>query len=317
MTMTARGALRMVLAAAAAMAAGAAQAQVSVQDTLWAQTRARLGALNLSIYDATPDDGVAASFRFLDAANAWRTFTYIGVYAPSDSNEDLAFRDQMTFAPHAEPVVAGVQSVGIFTADGFRGAGGAWGLASNEIGAQGQARGLDRAFSAHAGLSSTATGLNSPTFRNLVLGPGTGVRLSAYGITEAWLGIYGESASAYVELMAEFSAPDAMGVYQPALAQRSYDWLHSYLDQDSPEMAMPYDRLVKVMDQRALTLSFENLTDAEMVGRVRFMANGDGVSMVPEPGAAWLLLVGLPLLGRVAGGRHVRRAAGCSQKAQA
>lgn len=286
----------------ASVACSAVAAEAQVQDTLWSQTRARLGQLSFSIYDAMPGDGVAPSLRFLDSASAWRTLTSIDVYVPSSDADSLAFRNEVTFAAHQDPLRAGVQSVGIFTADGFRGAGGAWGLASNEIGAQGQAWGLDRAFNAHAGLSSTATSNISPTFRNLVLGPGTGVSLSAYGITEAWLGLYGEYAWAQAQLLAEFSAPDADGVYQAALAQRSNDTIVSYLDQNSWQLAAPYDGLVKVIDQRQLSLSFENLTAADMVGRVRFSADGQGASAmpVPEPAAAWLLLAGLPLLGWMA-----------------
>jgi hypothetical protein len=111
---------------------------------------------------------------------------------------------------------------------------------------------------------------------------------------------------ANAELMAEFSPADASGVFQSGLASRQTDVIASELYQGSPEMALPYNGLVKVIDQRTLLVSFENLSETEVVGRVRYMVNVEGASLVPEPQVAWLLLTGLPLLGWTAKRRRAK-----------
>ena len=47
-----------------------------------------------------------------------------------------------------------------------------------------------------------------------------------------------------------------------------------------------------------MSLTYENLTDQEQVGRVRFSsrASGEALAPVPEPQAWALMLLGLPLL---------------------
>jgi hypothetical protein len=150
-------------------------------------------------------------------------------------------------------------------------------------------------FDAHAGLSTSATGTLSPTFYNLVLGPGTGVRITGYGIAEAWLSTSGQQAIATTELYTSFSPRAADGSFQSALRRDDYDGVQVWLDQYDLAFQLPHDTLVKRTDERWLWLMHENLSDAEEIGRVRFAsyAYGSALAPVPEPSAWAVLLLGM------------------------
>lgn len=246
---------------------------------------------------------MAPSFAFLDAANAWRTQLYFDGYtvdADFNYDQEVVWLERTLYAAPSEPLALQGASVGVAEAEGLGVAGGAWAHDSVLVGAQGQAWSAGLHFSAFSGLSTTATGNLSPTFFNLVLAAGTGVRIRGYGITEAWLSESGEYASARVELFSRFSPRAVDGSYQHELRIDGYDELEPWIGKYDSVFQLPHERLVKYSDERWLSLSHENLSDAEQIGRVRFAAYADAGTQavpVPEPHRIWLLLAGLPLLG--------------------
>ena len=284
------------------MAVAAADAQ-----TL-AQSRARLQNLSYEIYDAVPSDGIAAQARFLDEANAWRTQLYFEAYRDDDqspyshySNDDyesVVSKDAMAYGAHRVPVTPQIESVGVYPTEGYGAAGGSWGSALPLVGAQGLSLARGVSFDAFAGFSTTATGNLSPTFYNLVLGAGTGVRIGGYGRAEVWLSDAGSWASAYVELFARFSPRAADGSFQNQLRVTRRDVVWVEIDLTDPAFQLPHDPLVKRVSERWMSLTYENLSDQEQIGRVRFSsaASGEAMAPVPEPQAWALMLLGLPLL---------------------
>lgn len=250
-----------------------------------------------TIYDATPGDGVAASAYFLDPVQAWRSYVFIGVndYAGNDMGFDFHVGFSAT-GPAPQPV--DVMS-GIWPVAGLGGAGGSWVAATGQVGAQGGSSAAGIGYYASAGLSTTATEQLSPTFYNLVLGAGTGVVISAEGCTEVWLSHQGEYASAYTDLYASFSPRAADGSYQSVLRKNVYDGRSAWLDATSPELGWlpPGTGLAYQQQKGSMQVTYENVSDAEQIGRVRFSAGVDGVALpaanVPEPQSAWMLLAGL------------------------
>lgn len=283
------------------MALAAADAQVL------SQSRARLQDLSFEIYDAVPNDGIDAQAWFMDETNAWRTHLYFEIYRDDDQSpfsyfagnyESLIYQEPVAYAAHQVPVTPKVDFVGVYEPEGFGAAGGAWGSALPMVGAQGQSLAPGVSFSAYAGFSTVGTANLSPTFYNLVLGAGTGVRIGGYGMSEVWLSEAGAWATAYVELNARFSPRAGDGSFQPGLAEVRTDWIGTDIERTAYEFEEPHDTLVKRSDSRWMSVAHENLTEQQQIGRVRFSVSADGEALapVPEPHAGALMLLGLPLL---------------------
>lgn len=287
--------------AAALVAAGGGVSSADAA-VLAVQGRAQISYFAWSIYDADPNDGLAASMSFLDSTNAMRSLTSMYLYKTVDG-EEIQYSSKSTYSPSTNLVPIDTRAQ-VVRSDG---AGGSWVRPDSYMRAQGQVFDAGIGFNASAGFSTTATEGFSPTFYNLMLGPGTGVKLSAYGIAESWLaGGRGSYSGSYVQLFARFSAPAASGEYDPAHGITKSDRVSADLYADSPEVIANNGQLTLQMKQRNLNLTFENLTGQAMVGRIRALTDASGESLsvfapVPELGSAALLLLGasgLVMLGR-------------------
>ena len=282
------------------VACGALSLSVDANAAVLSQARAVVRSPTYTIYDATPSDGVAASAYFLDPAQAWRSQAYISVTNYVD--DELGFDEHLSYSPAGPTVLSSAQSAALWPAAGLGGAGGAYISTVGQVGAQGQSLAAGIGYSAFGGLSTTASGIISPTFYNLILGPGTGVTITAEGTAEVWLSHQGEYASAYTQLYATFSPRAADGSYQSVLRKNVYDNRSAWLDATSPELGWlpPGTGLAYQQQQGLMQVTYENLSDAEQIGRVRFSASADGLSLpaanVPEPQSAWMLLAGLACL---------------------
>lgn len=289
--------IRAVTAAALlATAAGQLQAQ-----TIVAQTRARLFSISLTVYDALPDDGIAPSVTFLDDVNAWRSYGYLGIYRQADQSDVLS-KKVLEFQPDARPLLpaATVAATWPIEGAGAAGASGFYPTSSVKVLAQGQIFDGGLGYTAHAGLSSTATGERSPTFYNMVLGVGTGVILNAWGQAEAWLNTSGSVAGSSAEVYSTFSDMGPSGQYQPMQAVTRRDAVDVYLDAAMPEVTGATTPLAYVTSTRLLSIMYANDTDHAQIGRVRFAADSYAESAplasVPEPSGFWLLSGGVPLI---------------------
>ncbi len=246
-----------------------------------------------SIYDANPDDGLAPSVSFLDAANAWRSLVQLELSYNVENGATIAVDSSTAYAAAgAEPAVlarsispsAGYSGAGIRSRDG--------GLVANIA-----LNGPGLSGSAYAGISSTATDIPSDTFYNLVLGPGTGLRMSTWSKVERWVtreyfSDRFDFAVAQVQLFTRFSRPDANGFYNAATRVASPVETLRIVGDGGDFSAAYY-----ATDTQQLSLQFENLTDGPLVGRIRVDARADastgGVAVIPEPGSAALMLLGV------------------------
>ena len=287
--------------AAALVAAGGGVSSADAA-VLAVQGRAQISYFAWSIYDADPNDGLAASMSFLDSTNAMRSLTTMSLYRTADG-EEIQSSSKSTYSPSTNLVPIDTRAQ-VVRSDG---AGGSWVRPDSYMRAQGQVFDAGIGFDASAGFSTTVTNGPLPTPYNLMLGPGTGVRLSAYGIAESWLASgRGAYSSSYAGLSTRFSLPTANGEYDPAHGIRQSDFVRADLDFASPEVIANNGLLTLKINQRSLNLTFENITAHAMVGRIGAFTDASGESLsvfapVPEPGSAALLLLGasgLVMLGR-------------------
>ena len=251
--------------------------------------RARSWDFSWSIYDANPNDGLAPSVSFLDPEHAWRSLAQL----------NLRVVDGAEIEGHsiANYVPAGsAPSDAAATIAHSAGSGGA-GVRSRDGGLSASIGLIDPGLSgsSHAGISSTATDRTSPTFYNLVLGPGTGLRMSTWSQVERWITRFGSDdfAGAQVALYTQFSPPDANGLYNAAARVFSPQRVASTYAFASDFGVGGYDS-----STTQLSLVFENLTSDVLVGRIRVSADANVLTdltptvAVPEPGSAALMLLG-------------------------
>lgn len=281
----------------------------SVSAAIVSQARAQLENLTYTIFDANPTDGLAPTAWFVDPINAFRTLASISIYRIADGSE-IANDEKLSFAVDADPLSPSLEHAAVYPVAGAGAAGGAWITAPGMIVAQGQVFDAGVGYSASSGLSTTGSGQISPTFYNLVLGPGTGVAISAKGTAYSWLSTGGEYANASAQLYARFSPQAADGSFQSGLQKITGDTVGVGLDSSSPPVIAAGGALAFVSDSRQLHLSYENLTAANHIGRVRFLASADGeglpAAVVPEPSTGVLLGLGvLSLFGLIRGRAQV------------
>ncbi|MDP1533775.1 MAG: PEP-CTERM sorting domain-containing protein [Rubrivivax sp.] len=279
---------RWIAAAAATMwLAGVASsyAQTSVMARAWSWDFA------WSIYDANPNDGLAPSVSFLDPVNAWRSFANVR-FEETTTGDLVAFESGSGFS------AAGVEPATVSKAVSSTALQGSAGIRSYDGGTAASIRldGPGLFGTAHAGISSTATGPLSATFYNLVLGPGTGLLMSTWAQVDRWLqpeSMTGrlDYADAYVELFTQFSRPDANGLYSASLRVQSPSVVSRVSGHGGDR---PF--VWHTTNREQLSLQFENLTDGPLVGRIRVSTNvfarSGAVAVVPEPASAALLFIG-------------------------
>lgn len=266
-----------------------------------AEAHASFTSLSFEVYDALPLDGLAPSIRFVDDAQRWRALTSYSVYDNATSTE-LAFLQDVTFGSTPTAFDRGIvsQPAGASTSSTiFKEV-----LLSADVWVQGS--GMEA--NSYAGISSSRAGLERPVLYNLLLGAGTGVRLTAVATTSVSVdtrpvaspgGDGYQFAFASSQLLATFSAPTATGAFDEDNAQVQTAEVTRWLDGSG--------MIEQDGATQTLSISFENLGSAEQIGRVRFESTVYAITAVPEPGTAAMWAAGVALLGLVARGRKPGR----------
>ncbi len=280
------------LAAVAALAVTlgsslSAQAQ-EAQGNSWIQLT------SVNIYNTDLGPGSNGSFRFYNSAQQLRALT--GVDQDNQSNySGLNFRNQVAYGLMTDlPNLPGATDT-LLTAFGM-GTGTANGTSTS---AASTLWALDRTSLGYAGVSTTATGTQTPGFWNLILGAHTGVVMSAQSHSEVWLRdrclVTCGDAIAIAQLFAQFGPESAVdpGLPDPSLLIRRRALNIADLDGSSVTGA---GGLLHVAFDRDLNLVFENLSDHEVMGRIRWDTQVIVNSAVPEPETYALMALGLGLL---------------------
>ncbi|MFN0185219.1 MAG: PEP-CTERM sorting domain-containing protein, partial [Aquabacterium sp.] len=153
---------------------------------------------------------------------------------------------------------------------------------------------INRLCLSTAGVATTATGIQDPGFWNMILAPHTRVIMDARSFVEVLLHDVCTTTCSFVfaqaQLRAEFG-PFTDGLPDSLVRRTSANTV--FLDSavlggtggvftDSSEMS--------------LHLVFENNTDQEVMGRIRWLVQVQAVTAVPEPGTYALMALGLVAL---------------------
>jgi MYXO-CTERM domain-containing protein len=250
-----------------------------------ATAQATLTGITFEVYDAIPTDTIAPSVTFWNDVDRWRTLVqpYGGLNGELVIST-VVYRPVFDASGEAEQIVnvggsagGSAQGVNLWAASG--------------------ASAYGYSFTGYAGVSSTATGQVLQGFYNMILGVGTGVRLTGHAaadvsLVDRCLVTCGE-AYAQASVYARFGGidPAQPGIPQAPVTRTDTLWL-----QLDATVITGGGGVLALQDQRDLSMSYENLSGSDQIGRVRWDAWTTATAPVPEPASALLAVLGLAAL---------------------
>lgn len=274
-----------------------AACQPSYANALKVESLAVATSMTFQIYDLDPGDGYTASVSFLDDSKRWRMLTH-GDNRPGLIESQWVYQDGVSWT---NAFGFGSQT----TSNGILNVGSGGSVLDASLLARTRIFDTNILADGYAAVSSTGDSLPTDipsTFYNMLLAPGTGVRLTTNARVS--LNLADECfldcafASAYVQLYATFSSMDLNGGYGTQNRRTLTSMLVRSLDASFQAAAVSNLSLAAT---EALTLSYENRLIEPMIGRVRVTAEAIGqsasVSNVPEPQSVLLLVTGLAVIG--------------------
>lgn len=282
-----------------------------------AQARAEVGPFKWSVFDANPNDGLEPSITFIDATNALRSLAEVYIYKIGDDDDSQMLYDSAAAFSSSNDLRPSAATKTVTSGQNHSGAGiVATPNGNGALLSVGRVFDKGLGFVAYSGISSSGSEFLSPTFHNLILGPGTGITLSTSAKLQVLLEVgRGEFAVALVDLLAEFQ-PVFLGNFDEKYASQQFEEQFVQLDSDVSSGWFVSDTIRYRENEVDLTISYENRADYAEIGRFRVSAYAYGEALpIPEPGSAFLLVLGMTALGwRIRGNRSVRPAGRFSSK---
>ena len=254
-----------------------------VQGSAW------IDVTRVEFYGLVP--GIPGSFRFYNNDQQLRGLT--AVDEDNQSNYSGAqFRNTVNYS--VLPTLP-VTSDALVTANGS-----AYGRVNGTATEAGLTlNGLDRTGQGYGGVSTTATGQQTPGFWNLILGAHTGLVIDArsfagVSLRDRCLVTCGD-IFARAQLLAQFGPESLVDPGLPDLSQLITRRANNAAFLDGSSVTGSGSLLTFSFTQD-LHLVFENLSDHEVMGRIRWDTTVIGNSAVPEPETYALMALGLGLL---------------------
>lgn len=252
------------------------------------QGNAHIEVVGVNIYDTLIGPNSDGNFRFYNVEQQLRGLTTVDVDSVSNPT-GAQFRQTVAYtALPALPAGADSLADGTGTAFGT--------VAGMIIDAGCGTTATNRSCQGYGGVSTTATGSAAPGFWNLYLGPHTGVSIDAHSFVEVWLrdrclttcgDIYAAAG-----LFAQFAPESTVDPGLPVQSQLVTRSTANALELWDPNITGS-GTLLHASSSRDLHLVFENTSNVEVLGRIRWDTQVVGVSAVPEPGSALLWAAGL------------------------